>query len=479
MMKPSRALLLVVSILKIGCYVQALTNNDTVSIDPSDHAVRLLQATTDFVPLSCNANLASASCSTWTGRFGTGAIKTSRVIIPCGQCVTMNHPGPTLTFQDGIDIQGKLVFPNSNINLVVNTPLIVVQGVLDMQATKPVNGLPSIRFVLTGGNDQSFTPIGSNANACSGGKCPVGKKSFTVAGGRLNSKSADEPMCHEFSLIRDMLSRFSYRFDDAVRGLPANTPSWVYLRDISTDLRTIVVDATVQSKWAPGSEILITSHTTRWDGHQVRTIVQVAPYGSDGKYVSLTLSSAIDRPTTLIDSPDFAVEVALLSRNIVFQGGSDSITLHGGHFMVMQTPKVPQYIEGVDFQNFGQQGLLGRYPIHFHFCGDVTGSIVIKNTIRLSNQRCIVVHGTDNLRIESNVAYNTKGHCYIVEDGIETGNLFLRNLGAMTAIPQRLIPNMGFNGLETDKSPATFWMTNPTNPWIERNVDTISKQCRA
>ena len=80
----------------------------------------------------------------------------------------MNHPGPTLTLQDGIDIQGKLVFPNSNVNLVVNTPL--------------------IRFVLTGGNEQSFTPIGSNANACGGGKCSVGKKSFTVAGGKMNGE---------------------------------------------------------------------------------------------------------------------------------------------------------------------------------------------------------------------------------------------------------------------------------------------------
>lgn len=267
------------------------------------------------------------------------------------------------------------------------------------------------------------------------------------------------------------------------------------LRDVSTDLRTIVVDATVSGKWAPGSEIVITSHTIKWDGHQVRTISKVTPFGSDGAYVSLLLSSAIDRPTTLRDSSDFAVEVALLSRNIVFQGGSDSTSLHGGHFWVMQTPKVQQYIEGmpfcrvyppyrllaltyysihfyfycigIDFQNFGQQGLLGRYPIHFHLCGDVTGSVVIKNTVRLSNQRCIVVHGTDNLRIESNVAFNTKGHCFMLEDGIETGNSFIKNIGVMTTVQQRLIPNMGTNGVETDNSPATFWITNPTNTWTE------------
>ena len=263
------------------------------------------------------------------------------------------------------------------------------------------------------------------------------------------------------------LTRSVFFFCVKVRGLPDNTPSWVKLRDVSTDLRTIIVDAAVGGKWAAGSEIVITSHTIKWDGHQVRTISQVTPFGSTGAYVSLLLSSAIDRPTTLIDSPDFAVEIALLSRNIVFQGGSDSTSFHGGHFWVMQTPKVQQYIEGIDFQNFGQQGSIGRYPIHFHLCGDVTGSVVIKNTVRLSNQRCIVVHGTDNLRIESNVAFNTKGHCYMLEDGIETGNTFIRNIGVMTSVQQRLIPNLGTNGVETDNSPATFWMTNPTNSWIE------------
>lgn len=147
-------------------------------------------------------------------------------------------------------------------------------------------------------------------------------------------------------------------------------------------------------------------------------------------------------------------------------GGDDANKAHGGHFWVMNTPKVKQYIEGVDFQKFGQQGNIGRYPIHFHFCGDVTGSVVTKNTIRQSNQRCVVVHGTDKLRVEENVAFDTKGHCYLLEDGIETGNAFIRNLGAQTSIPATIIPNLGPNGRETDDMPSTFWITNPSNTWI-------------
>jgi hypothetical protein len=226
---------------------------------------------------------------------------------------------------------------------------------------------------------------------------------------------------------------------------------------------TILVSNAVKGKWAPGAQILITSHTRVWNEHQERTIVQVADSSVRG-YVALTLNSPIIRPTTIVESPDFAVEVALLSRNILFVGGSDATKSHGGHFMIMHTPSVVQTIEGIEFVNFGQQGTLGRYPIHFHFCNDVTGSVVAKNSIRQSNQRCVVVHGTNKLRIVENVSYDTKGHCYITEDGIETGNEFIRNLGAQTDQPEILIVTT--NGNESDSEPATFWITNPTNSWI-------------
>jgi hypothetical protein len=56
--------------------------------------------------------------------------------------------------------------------------------------------------------------------------------------------------------------------------------------------------------------------------------------------------------------------VALLSRNIVFEGaiGEDEESdYHGGHLTVYHTPNVTQIIEGAEFRNFGQQGVSGRY----------------------------------------------------------------------------------------------------------------------
>jgi hypothetical protein len=112
--------------------------------------------------------------------------------------------------------------------------------------------------------------------------------------------------------------------------------------------------------------------------------------------------------------------------------------------------------------NFLWTGEIGRYPIHFHLCNDVRGSLVAKNSIRYSNQRCIVVHGTHNLTISNNVAHETFGHCYMLEDGGELDNVFIRNLGASTRAATRLV-----RPFESDRSdPSTFWCSNPMNTWV-------------
>ena len=152
----------------------------------------------DFVPLSCNANLATAVCNTWTSLFGPSSTFTSTVIIPCGTCVLMNHPGPTLSLLSGINIIGKLVFPNDGeYRLTINTATVIVQGELDLQSTRTaVTGTPLIRMVMIGFQDKlTFRPVNENANACPDVDCEVGFKSITVAGGKVNCKLAAVVEC--------------------------------------------------------------------------------------------------------------------------------------------------------------------------------------------------------------------------------------------------------------------------------------------
>eukprot|EP00475_Leptophrys_vorax_P009891 TRINITY_DN16587_c0_g1_i1.p1 TRINITY_DN16587_c0_g1~~TRINITY_DN16587_c0_g1_i1.p1 ORF type:complete len:885 (+),score=7.47 TRINITY_DN16587_c0_g1_i1:338-2656(+) len=115
----------------------------------------------------------------------------------------------------------------------------------------------------------------------------------------------------------------------------------------------------------------------------------------------------------------------------------------------------------------GQQGNLGRYPMHFHLCQDVSGSVVSSCSVHDSNQRCYVVHGTWNLRLEGNLGVQTKGHCFLLEDGIEFGNVFQNNLGFLQEPVQRLLkPTDAIPATESDDVPSTFWITNPNNTFI-------------
>lgn len=225
----------------------------------------------------------------------------------------------------------------------------------------------------------------------------------------------------------------------------------------------IVPDDDVGGCWDAGAEILITSHTLEHDHGQVRKLVSPPTRYGDG-FVKLELDAAIIPATTRKQSQDFAVEVALLSRNIVFEGDTDdSDSLMGAHFMVMHTPDVDQLIEGIEFVNFGQQGILGKYPIHFHMCGNVEGALVARNSIRQSNQRCVVVHGTHKLRMTDNVAYDNAGHCFMTEDGGEVDNVFLRNLGAST---HAVLTKNVLGPMDSDDRPSTFWCSNPQNEWV-------------
>lgn len=95
--------------------------------------------------------------------------------------------------------------------------------------------------------------------------------------------------------------------------------------------------------------------------------------------------------------------------------------------------------------------------------GNIEGSLISKNLVRDSNQRCYVIHGTHNVTIEYNVGYNNFGHCFMLEDGIEEQNHFNYNLGAHT----KETPAAGKLSIaESDEFCATFWISNPHNYFL-------------
>jgi cell migration-inducing and hyaluronan-binding protein len=182
-------------------------------------------------------------------------------------------------------------------------------------------------------------------------------------------------------------------------------------------------------------------------------------------------------------------EVGLLTRNIKVQASADAESSYfGGHIMAMAGSRMT--VAGIELTRMGQHLTLARYPIHWHINGDVTGQYIRNSAIHDTYNRCVTIHGTHNLRVENNVAYNTVGHCYFMEDGIETGNQLVHNLGIQTkchptlpCVPTNLtLPHQSTAGqdsphvlLPSDNTVSTFWITNPSNHYVD-NVAAGSDQ---
>jgi hypothetical protein len=237
-----------------------------------------------------------------------------------------------------------------------------------------------------------------------------------------------------------------------------------------------VLDA---SGWRVGDELVLAS--TDFDPRQAERRSITAIRGN-----RITLDRKLDYMHfgKITFDVDERGEVGLLTRNIKIQASDDAEqSFFGGHIMAMPSSKM--YVSGVELNRMGQNLTLARYPLHWHLVGEGRGQYIKNSAIHDTYSRCVTVHGTNNLQIENNVTYNTVGHCFFLEDGIETGNQFVRNLGIQTKChtskpcdPTNLAPfgstsdglNFKTTGqdskeilIPSDNTASTFWITNPDN----------------
>ena len=238
--------------------------------------------------------------------------------------------------------------------------------------------------------------------------------------------------------------------------------------------------------WRAGEEIVLASTDFNPRQAERRTITAV-----DGNTLRFADPLAYMHFGEVTFGVDERGEVAMLTRNIKVQASEDAATSYfGGHIMAMGGSKA--YVDGVELSRMGQHLTLARYPMHFHLLGEGAGMYVRNAAIHDSYSRCVTVHGTNNLRVENNVTFNTVGHCFFLEDGIETGNRFVRNLAIQTKCHPTLdcVPlNLAANGeldyppaqrqamrqvsfsrentlLPSDNTVASFWITNPDNSYV-------------
>ena len=147
-----------------------------------------------------------------------------------------------------------------------------------------------------------------------------------------------------------------------------------------------------------------------------------------------------------------------------FQGrhGEEIASDEFGAQIIMHTPDYDTYtlaahIEHVELNYVGQAFRLGRYAIHFHLLGDMTGAYVRGCSIHRSFNRVVNVHATHNVLVEHNVAYNIMGGAFFLEDGVEMGNVFQYNLAVFVKSSTSL--------QNDDITPAAYWVTNANNTY--------------
>ena len=372
--------------------------------------------------------------STWSG--GQVPSAGGEVVIASGQEVILDVSPPAL---GNITINGKLSFADES-DLALSTEWILVFGELQI-GTEDAPHQHKATITLTDiVKDEQLMGMGD--------------RGIMLSGGTLN--------------------------------LHGNiTNAWTKLAETAEAGSTTIIVANAD-QWQVGNEIVLAS--TDYNPRQAETRHITAIRGN-----TLTLDEPLDymHYGEITFGVDERGEVGLLTRNIKVQSSEDSLESYfGGHIMAMVTSKM--YVEGVELHRMGQHMELARYPIHWHLVGDGGKGQYIRNAaIHDTFNRCVTVHGTNDLRVENNVTYNTVGHCFFMEDGIEHGNEFVKNLAiqtkchpTMACVPtnlaaagefdfenRRALREISFSARDTllpsDNTVASYWITNPDNSYID------------
>jgi G8 domain len=375
--------------------------------------------TGDLAPtIIAAANGVWNSASTWN----LGRVPVDGDIVSIPKNIAVNLTGNTARLA-GLWIMGSLDFDRTTVGLV--SRYVFVYGRL--QAGTPAQPFAqSATFEFTG-SDKAHTVMA------------MGTKGLVVMEGGLLSLHGER--------------RLSWT------KIAANPTSGVTSLPVGTTSMTLIDSP---ASWRVGDKLLIAA--TEIDP---RTSEVVTITGISGNTVNFTpgLVHAKHAVLQTINGKrlDQRPSVSLLTRNIVMRGdaGSDA-SKFSGHVMIMANGHAQ--VSGVQFDRMGQLGVKGRYPIHWHIAGDRVGNYVINSSISTSHQRAYVVHSTNNVLVEGNVAYEVINHAYVwSEDGDEHSNRFIRNVGVLVTSPDEAnfifpINNSFFNNnSQAEHRSAVYW----------------------
>ena len=313
--------------------------------------------------------------------------------------------------------------------------------------------------------------------------------------GKFLVGTESEPFMHDFELLlhgswqSQTLPKFGIKTlgmtdgEIVLHGKPV-LPTWSLLNHTAEIGNSSIVVRDV-TNWKAGDKIVIAGTggiagetSCRMDRDdqcqsEERFIISVVNHDGDG-LCTVHLSEPLKHRHLGIThssyghSIEMRAEVLHLSRNVRVRGTSD-IPNFGSHIMVLSGKVIWKYFETT---YAGQTFQLGRYATHIHTVGqpsqktnggsDQSGSLIYGNAFHHSFNRGLTAHACHNLTVTRNVAYNVLGHQFFIEDGVETRNNYTENVGLMA--------HRSFSLLNTDQTPANFWITNPNNDFVRNRA---------
>lgn len=322
------------------------------------------------------------SPATWGGRLPANC---DIVAIPRGITVTLTGASANL---NGLWIDGALRFGPADVQLT--TRFAIVTGRL--QAGTESEPYRQRAVITLFGTDRNLNVMG------------MGGKAIAVLGGGL-LKMHGEPRL-----------------------------AWTRIAQSAAAGATSIQTADPALTWRPGDQLLLVA--SGYDPRQSQVVTVTGIVGNQVQFTPALQHPRVGLLQTYAGKVlDQRATVALLSRNILIQGSADSdANGFGGHIMSMLGAHTQ--LSGIELYRMGQRGIAARYPMHWHLAGDRQGNYLIAAAIHDSFQRAAVIHSTNHVTLDANVAFRVSNHAYVwAEDGDEHSNVLTRNVGALIRSP--------------------------------------------
>lgn len=318
-----------VTIEGVPCAITAAQGRDIVCV-PGPMPAALPQGTSPrscvslpegCIPLPVGYAQRWSAAGTWVGSPPTDG---DTVVVPRGKRVLLDS-NVTLTLL--LSIEGGLVVDGGPGGVLLTAAYVVVRSGGGLLAN------------MTRGGAFTLTLVG-------GLELPVffGQKVLAVSGGSLE-----------------------------LHGSPISSPWTQLAEDAPRGERTLTLAANV-SDWPVGGLVAVAPTGMGAGGTEVFSIVSVS-----GNRLTLNASLSAARSGRVgRGGIDRRAEVALLTRSVVVQGDMESYdTETGAHVMMAREGAAPvtAHLSNVLLRRVGQAAQLGRYALHPHMMGDVSGGL--------------------------------------------------------------------------------------------------------